>query len=533
MNLLTAVLFGQLLAPPQAPPLAAPSPSLARYEDALQALTPSDATVVVRFASVDRFIAAFDAVGVAVAGEARTPAIAVLAELLAVDPATLLPDRPVVMAVSVASGMPVPTFVLPVRDAATFEQGLAEPPQRHGDYVGFSPMGAYVAGGSTLLAGLPDRAVSARVDLSALLEQYRPLIDMGLEQFQEQLGSLPQDPAVPVDLSAMAEFYVDLAEGFLDSVDRLDVAFDVTGERLLSDLVLHTLDGSAMASLASTKKVAYGPALGDAAGGAMEFVVAADQAALWQHMVPLMDMLEGMVPEEMRAGQRESLAAWGELAPMLGPVTTASLDFDGGLCFSYVIDAGEHTDDALSAIDRMLTGMSASGAYELTSLPKLTVEGLEVTRMRLVVDAASFTAASGGGEAGEAVQKMVDAMYGDLVYSVVTHGGRILLRMGHEGAGEEAAVRRFAKPEAPRPELARELARLGDTMPAFVSYVDLARLVNGMGDLMGKAGALPQTLPRIKGAVPMLVSGLVTPVAWSQRLELDLTGLGRLVKALE
>lgn len=519
----------------------------ARQEGDAARLVPADSAILVRVESV-RALNELVRVFAPVAGpeaarfdlQARLDSMAVEEEPGAPRSLPLLaPDRPLFMAFG-TQGM-APTLVAPVTNGVPFRfhptfGGGGELCVPLGNYTGVSLAPGYAASTAPnpLVAALRPGLVSVHVDLAGVIAAYRPLIDMGLRQFEASLDQFPSDG--PFDVQPLMEQYLAFARGLLDTAVSLDFVLAREGGELVvrCDYV------------ESVERPAFGP-VGDVEGllgyvdpaSALQF---AFNGKWTETLVLFEDFVDAgleMYPASVRADLRQLLAAQRALDPLLAPGLVMGFDLGAeGMRGSYVMRS-TRPGELLAALEALLRGLDhPHGLLSVGAAERLVVGGLEARVLPVEIHyeelLQTITDASEDGETSEVgpqLRQSLETLYGrDLRMALAVRGELVALCFGSGEAGLRASLERLSAPASSAPVLARLLGRLDRGALAFVYHLDFGQTMQQM--LAALRGLMPGPMAFPSGPFAMDFFGARHERTWSGGMSVSVTELIDFARAL-
>jgi hypothetical protein len=515
-------------------------------------LVPADAFLVLRVESAESLHAL--ATRFARLGGEEPPGDvgAMLAELdLPGDTGQIDLARPAFFALSLSGGSAVPTFVVPTRDAQAYATSLEGAAEFHaaalGGYVGVSQRAGYAAAGepSAVLGALRPGLISARVDLASLIRTYRPLIEMGLGQFERMMDEADLEQEAGMDVAALMEVYFDAIWAFVDSADQLDLAFDFDGKVAQKRVWLTTLADSPMAKLGGAQTYDLRPAAGwidpDAAFGVL---MACDLAAMLQRFEPMMDAVLDAYPAELAADLRSMLERQRSILPLMGPLLAASGDLGAeGMRASYRV-ASPKASELSEAMRAALAGLAAGEAtksFGVEAPQEAQLGGARVLRSRVTIDAESLSALAGGMQDVDAaqmeqMQALLKSLYGANGVQLVwrTQGEGLTLALGGDDAFAASVLGAAPRAWADLPaELRSAVESASGGSLGLVYRIDYARIVSEMAPLFAGMGV--GELGDFAGAdlrMPVTLWMGVASTTWSGGAALDMDQLEAVVAAI-
>jgi hypothetical protein len=534
--------------------LSLPSGSPAIQENDAAWLVPPDSTILVRLESTrawNELVRAF----APLAGDAAAQHdLQLLLDAMAVParpgarsvPPRLDPARPLFFALTLdpSAGQFV-TLVAPVVNGQPFRFQPTLGPTTNvvrGSYTGVSNRPGYAANTapSALVAGLRPGLVSVHVELATLVAAYRPLVDMGLGQFETMLDQAPADDEVGLDVEPLMEAYLGAARALVDGAEALDLALARRGDEL--DLCFDYRQREERAPAAATADVT--PLLGflDPACS-LRMVLngkATDYLALFEEFT---ESVIGVYPEPLQSDVRRMVALVDELDPLLLPGLAAGFDFGAhGMHGTYVVRSAQ-PGDFQARIEEFLRTLDHDGGLLRVGEAEPIVAGgvearvlsLEVQHEVLLSAVAEMSAPSGGlaPEAEQEFRATMETLYGrDLRLALVPRGELVALVLAGDEAELRADVARLATPAAADAKLARLLAKVEGGRLGFAYQLDFGRWMGQMfGALQGVLPAPGVAFPDRSASVGFW--GSSGGRTWSGGTTLDLSELIGFVQAMQ
>jgi hypothetical protein len=491
--------------------LSFPSVAPAAQEGDAAWLVPADATILVRLESArawNELVRAF----APLAGEAAAQHdLQALLDGMAspgepgaqAAPPRIDPARPLFLALELdpSAGQFV-TLVAPVTNGQPFRFQPTVGPTTNvvrGAYTGVSNRPGYAASATpnALLAALRPGLVSVHVDLATLVAVYRPLIDMGLGQFEMMLDQAPADDQIGFDPQPLMEVYLGAVRALVNGADALDLALERRGDEL--GLRFDYREREARAPAATVADVT--PLLGHVdPGRSIQMALngkATDYLAMFDGLT---ESLVGVYPEPLRTDARRLLALADELDPLLLPGLVVGFDFGAhGMHGSYVVRSSRpeelqaRLEEALRTLDHE-GGLLRVGAAEDLSAGGVAarVLPLEIQHEALLSAVTQMNAPSGGLPPGaeQEFRATMETLYGrDLRLAIVPRGDLVALVLAGDDAELRADVARLAAPAPAAPELVRLLTHVQGGALGFAYQLDFGRW---MGQMFGALqGVLP------------------------------------------
>ena len=492
-----------------------PTPTLALLAVLAQtpspaALVPADATVLVRFESLQRLADLAAAFGEL--SPDATPAAGEFLPLLqypgaaaAVDPA-----QPVFISVSFSPELPAPSlaWIVPLLPGA--EAGIDNTEgvlslHQEGNYLAVHARPGVERPGapSALVAALEPGIVSVHVDLARLVELFRPLIDMGLRQGEMELASMESGEDVPFDPEEMFEWFFDKAHETVDSAEALDLALGRKGSLLELRGRYRVKAGSAQV---------FGPVstvpLASLAGHLdpthpLQLVASGTWNDFMRPMADLVDVALEAYPEPLATDLGHVLELQRALSDVLLPGIAVSGDFtEEGIHVVYVLRAKDSARVMAGIQDMVLALDGGDGMIAVGPAEPLSVGGFEgrVLPVDMRIGAVQALAASSVGASepeAEELARMEEALhtiYGrHLRLALASRGEYVVMVLANNDALLRDDLARLAKPALP----AAKMLDLAEQVPAgslgVAYHLDFGRMMSRMMSAM--SGLLDQPVP--------------------------------------
>jgi hypothetical protein len=520
--LLSLALTGPLAAEsPEAPVQETAQPTAARTVD-FATLVPDDTIAVVRADSiatltktVRRLVGAVDPTLMPLFDprELLTTVAPVEGDLDLVDR-----SRPVGIAFSIDRRTlePTPTWIVPVLDAKDYVASLPaesavarqgyKTPVVHGDWVAISRVTGYAPSSTpnVLAVAMPDAAVSARVDLQAVVAAYGPMLRMLLDHgVAAASGDAPAGAVV-------AGGMMDGLQQALATAELLELTVDAHSTELAVEFTFTAAEGSPLAPPETGRSKHLGPLAGRVTGSStFSFLAGADLGAMTTAMMPFMDTftagLGDQMPPQFAAELERSKAQMAELAPLLGEGMACNVDVVGT---DVRVDCWLRPDDPAMVLERYaaMIAETPTAGTEVQGPEAVTIGERKLLRFRTRVDPKTLSAMS----AGMDPDTLAAAGAWTTIHLAATDGW-FFSCVG----GDEEWIASRLETAAPRPNGgASELADAvrDATGPAFVFQVDLAR---ALGESLGL------TLPADVSSVPVTLHAYAQGRAWRAGLGMD------------
>ncbi|MBK7644961.1 MAG: hypothetical protein IPJ19_18275 [Planctomycetes bacterium] len=436
-----------------------------------------------------------------------------------------------------SGGQPMPTVLIPVKDADAFLKSVEQPgaPWKGTAKGGYVSLGLGLApeipGVPAAIAnGMPAGEVAARLDLGRLIEQYRDQIDEGLNQV-ESLGSSLPPSAAGVNPAPMMGAYADLLRDFIDSAETLDLAVQLEGDDFELGMKLTNGEGSPFADFGSKEKTGVRAMASKLVPGAgLEMVFGADMPKLLKRFQPMFDVMPAMYPEPMRGMLGPVFQHIGEFYGLLGSAQAISFDFSpAGMRYTAYLDC----KDPAKLVELYRTMMKSFPGFEIRELPAREFEGFAIAGFHFDMDLEAMSKSLGQQplppEASEQMQTLMKSMFGSegMSFQVASRDGVTAIVMGGDDEFLHGALARMSSKAEPAPFVAHALREVGDLSPCFVMHYDLGRMLGGMKTVM--AAALPGGADQIPDlALSVGAYGGVDGRTWRGALSLSMKELAAL-----
>ncbi len=526
------------LALPIASALASFGPAEPPTTESVGDLIPEGTFAALRIASADRFTAVFDALDEVFAPDDRSPASEALDFLLTVRPETLLRDEPIILTFGPMGAEPGRGFMIPVADTDGFVAELEElfgedlVTEVSGDYVGFTIGAPYVAGGSRIGESWPAdwsgaSAVVGRVDMVAVNGTFGPMVTQGLALMEMQVAELPQPEGSDADLSAMAEFMTQVAQGFMTTADVVDLSVDVVAGELVVQTDMTFIEGSHMTTLGSTEPANYAKVLGTAQGDSLvEFVLHTDWVHALDWMEPMYEFMDALGPVAPGYSFQAMIESYSPMYAVLGDATVGTFDLDpSGFSTAMVYERKPSTEEGSATPFSIMMESIQSMGGTAKQLAPIQIEGVKVEQ---------FEGHLGPGVLEPDAEEMPETMRAfmqEAVSSVAEFKGLMLFHTcssAEESASGKlaGAIRQAKAPTQPSPGIAKSLKELGASNPAAAMTLNLAKvttLVQAMG------GVPAEDAPQFAADARVRIHGGVQGRRWHGLVALPLDAMASLV----
>jgi hypothetical protein len=321
------------------------------------------------------------------------------------------------------------------------------------------------------------------VDLATLIARFKPLIDTGLRQAEIALDSLDQEELATGDVSALFEWYFELARETVASAEALDLALAREGDTLTLRGRYRVKPESAQVFPAMTT-VALEPLAGLIdPEHPVQMVTNSSPLELMGLFEGIFDAALEIYPEPFRKDMERVLELQRGLADVLAPGIAMGSDFTTeGLHLVYVL----RTKDAARAVGGVEEMMRAfdhgDGLMAVGAAERLTVAGFEGRVLPVEFRSEGFLrllAEMGEeppAETRREVEEMVNTLYGrNLRLALATRGEYLAVVIANNDSLVRADLERVARPALP----ASKVRALTDEIPpgafGFVQHFDFGR----------------------------------------------------------
>lgn len=536
------------------------------------ALVPADAIAVVQLRSARELADQIESVRARVAKDApRQSADDLLTEMLQnfvpqEDLKRLDLGRPMGLAVSLGSSVmePILTLILPTSNPQELATGLeisaaGMSTAISGNYLALRMgKGKSEPGGTApLMTDFPSGLLSARTDLGRLIAAYRPMIDMGLSQGEALMSEgAAQDPSMPLELTSIFSWYLEMIRDMLDSADRLDLSLDLAGPELNFSLRLTHRAGSSMAKIGRAERTDYAALAGhlDPKAGAcaiMNYEQATTFVKFGQVYDNMLDLMreQSEVPPELVAGFETYLRGLREVMPAIGSEVAVSYDFVAdGIQLTADIAAKDPTGLAKRVSELMRDPSLAAIGFEAGPEARGTMAGrtaitwnqkLNFTNMlRLLAPISS---------SDDLAENQLEAIgatlmgTGGLEVALLPGESRLGIMLGGNAAWRESMAPRLTSGGKIDPSLQRAIEPLAGANPGMIMFMDLREVLGWFARISKVAGEEDPAAEDLARALSSMGDqamnasfyGGAQGADWIAGFSLDVEGLVRLVDLVE
>ncbi len=524
-----------------------------------EALVPPDAAVFIQIRSLEElaaFVGRFQSAGT---GEAQSVQDFIASMDLPGDVSFVDSKGTLGFALKLSSAapQPVPVFFVPTKDPKAYVESLGLPEgttQVAGSFVGISMSApssaqpnAAKGGASKLLQGLPDGLVSVRVDLVAVLQAFRPMIDMMLAMAEQQMDMAMAQAGeeMPFDPTELMALYFDFARDFCDSAVVLDLGLRIEGAKAKLAGRFETKEGSALAGWAKEEEIDYrslASRLDPTA--AVQFLAALDFASWVETLLPVYESMFKQAQESQQIAPElaEAFSAYLEsargLLANLGDVSAGSFDLDaGGLRGAAFYESSDPAGLAAACADFFRNPAFAPLGVRSTEPATREISGVKVTEWRIDFDPEMLMSLVGeaGGAELEPLRQMVKTIFGPegLRFAIAQNVDTLAVFFGGDEATIASGLARLSTPAQTPAPLAWAVEGLQGANPGFAIHYDFGRLMKGIAGLFGQAGD-QETLQAMLEAQWFSFEAWagIDGLTWKGEIDLDLDELSGFIQSM-
>jgi hypothetical protein len=492
-------------------------------------LVPGDAAVLVEFRSMNAVAREFEAMRSLIAPD--QPALTGAKLLADFAGAVELPgdlskldlDRPIGVAIRFDGQRPVPTFIVPTREAAAWLADVPETPSSSrlakSSYAAFTA-GPWKAPGAEiprLVVGVPGALCVLRCDIARLVQTFRPMIDAGLGQFEAMIdaGAFENEDS-PIATAEVFEMYLELLHSVVESADLLDVTVDVRERSAVATIDLANKPDSPLTKWTRPERVDYRELAGRLDRDApMQWLMNYDQAAMTSWYL---DAYGGMVarireqtnlPNELVDAFQAYLRRIPEVMSKTGRVAALSIDLGRG--GARVVGSYQSADPrglanawyeaaADPALARIGVSVGPSSPLKLGELDGIAwTAGFDVTKCLALLPSDRQPKEH---EVPE-IRRAVESLQGGAAsrVAILVREDRAIMLVGGDDAWRNAAAKRANTAG----ELSAPMARLADALagsnPGFGYSIDLGAGAAHLAELLATWEIADDEFPAILAQV--------------------------------
>jgi hypothetical protein len=547
----TLFLLASFVAPIQSPAVpieaAAVSGAQSTANSAFAALVPADAFAVLRLQSLDELDRAMTAFARAADKPLPFDASLLLGGMLECPGPVKQLERkqPIAIALTLPPGStePVPTFIVPVADAAAYLKELPVSArkwsgERSGGYLALSQLAGYVAPAtpSPLALELPQGALAVRVDMLKVIEAFGGFIDMGMAEAE---AGLSRQQAAGDPGAALVEPYLERVQEFLDSVLQVDLALALDGSqaRLSTEL---RLDPDSPMGKPRAAAHTFDPRLLQRLPPDSPFRLVAhfDMPGMFDTAMEFFDTVASTLPTQ---GLRpEMYAQFEQLQLMVERFKGMSALFGNSLCAGYGFSSEgmtgcavmESLDPAklIDAYTDFFAELNAASAplsgFAVTPLADRVVGSTTYRELRMSIDVAKLGNAPG-------LREMLESIYGKAGTRISIGESGPWMILG-ANASDESLLRAANASAANTFAVPAELVPLAGASSALWMQVDAAQMFEQSLALLPTSDRLPVDRGTFAGKHFRVSSwGGAVQSRWLGGLALDLGELESFVQGMK
>ena len=436
-----------------------------------------------------------------------------------VDSGQIPRDRPLALglSISMAGGMPqpVPTIILPVKDEAQAKAALSSmpdfgmpQPNFKSGYVSLAMMPSSAPLGFQG-PSLPGGAVAVHIDLATVVQQMRPLIEMGLGMMQ--MGAA-QQTGTGMDAAATQEMIatmVTMTRQFIDSADTLSLGVAGGSKDYALNMNFKAKAGSPLAAMTTGS----GFDLFKLAGSCdldqpMALVMGGDPKKLFNSLKPFLEMSMSVYPPEV--GQK--FTDWMDTFLPMTEKLDGSFVMSGGMGsdgvrmtqFAGLKGSDGILKDYLAALEQ--NPLAEHGvSFEAPSSSK--VGGQDLYKISSNYDMAKLFAGTSPEAAAES-QQLIEAMYGEdgptMQFSEFDQ--KFAFWIGNPKSGIESSMKLASRSPSELPaEFNEAIAQASGAPMAFAMRVELTQMIRDISALVEKSTGEAEDLSPLDGigAIPV------------------------------
>lgn len=469
-------------ASPQLPPAGRPgSAPLAE----MRSLVPADAFLWVELESFEHASGLLTELSQSL-GSLPIPPLGSMLESLApfgIDADQVRLDAPVGLALSIGiDNTPVPTFVVPVKNAASLAAKLQGAPgmpvpQTSGNAVAITLHESYTPDathGALLSAGLAESSLGCRLYVEGLMQSFGTQIRQGLAM--AKVTAMPQVGANAGELSGMVASQLEQSLKILEDTRFIGFSMDLRDGQLDLSFDLDLSADSSFITESSAKATDLAKLLPFVdANDSLTILASLQQEHLTQFVQPMVDSFALATSAEQGAALRQ---AYAKFAEMLGPNGSSfglTWHMDRGETDIVAVLQGVDTDATIEHAQQFLAQAESYGPGYVASAPTEASDG---ESRFLQVEFVPSSEVLQNPDAADGLAFM-ENIFGsrNLLLRVVAQGDEAIFSMGQGTSLASKAAR--TNPEA-SPELDWALDRIAGRSPAVLVRLDLNRGLHGI-----------------------------------------------------
>ena len=397
---------------------------------------------------------------------------------------------------------PSMVLILPFKDAEAAVESVNSTGQfdsdavARGSFVAFAPEGSFKPGSKpcALLQGMPKTDVAIRMNLEAMIANYKDMIAAGMEEASEEL--MREMSREGPGAEAMGKMMIQFMRDAVASARMLDITLNVEGTGVDMGAAITVADGSPMATgLKMGSQSLHALAARLPSSHPMAMMMSLDMEGLLQFLMPTYEAMAEDMPEEFGAAFKEMMSVNLEMAKALGDDIAWSMGVGSkGIEMAQAFTAKDPEAFIGRWIDMLKMPLFADmGVSPKVGESKTSASGATMREIAMEFDWDVFGQTFGAPEgAGEEIESMLEMVFGSRqLKMVIGHVGKtVALTMGGDPS---LAAGVSGGQSGGKGVLAQTLAKAGAS-PAFVWSMDLRGMMLAAGNLadrMGMSGEVP------------------------------------------
>jgi hypothetical protein len=448
-----------------------------------------------------------------------------------------------VFALNMTEKGPVQSFIVPVKNADAAAGSTRLPSSVSGGYLGLGIGRKPVSGESTpdIARNLPVADCAIRVDLQALVSQFRPMIEPYLDP--EALAAM--DPSIKKDSAGFAVLGM-MGNGtkqLLDDAKQLDIVVSLTGGALEMDFAFKLGGDRSTLSTGRALNLAEMLPMSDAS---VYMITDFDWTVLMDAFMPMYDKMAEALPEEQGKAFMKLMHSANELyAGMKGPGVFAMSFATDGIQSMGLLE----NDDPAAYLKRYMSYMDEySGmvqslpaefkVVEFKGGPQKKIDGVDFYTATMRFDWTSAMKANGGLELppgqSAAMTTITDGILGKdgMSFYQGAHEDLVLMTMGQGENSAASLLGSLKKGQRHKSAVVEHAKARLHAHPSYFFGADLRLLMQQLRPLMKNIAPMP--IPEVPAGDPIIVwmSVAVTKHGYRLQSHVDLAGIAELVKAM-
>jgi hypothetical protein len=454
-----------------------------------------------------------------------------LARLLGADGRLVDSERPLALALSLSDSELQMTYVLPALDveALRAEASPTGASDVRGRYVALSGSTDYAPAGDTtaLTRDLPGGVLSARFDLTRIIEASRTEIEMGMGLLQMQMAAVSSPNGM--NMKALLAAYVDAFRGMLEAAEGLEFALREQDGVLGFSSTTHMANDSPFAGF---KKVDFAKLteLARHVDGTQPIVMLgqADYGDLMERGGHFMQAVWHMYPETDEFDAEEAVAAFQAVFNLGDGSYAGDVSFDDGQMGLASYFGTARPEDFVSRYVQVIReGVMDIGGSRLEVLDDLDVDGHVVKHIRQTMDFEALLPTDAPPEQRAAARESMQALYGGDTLDVGLVAGPSVASLVMAAPGSDRiqqTVRQLAREDATlHPVVESLLAHVQGQDIGFALSVDVLKIVS-MGQSMTAAAGGGSAMELMGSSNMTMILG-ATDGDWEFDFSFDFDGL--------